>query len=178
MYLNPILYFIDIIRIYRIKQVNVWLQRLLCLTLFFAITVANISTLSLSNFNRDCELFQESCHVLINNYNQPESSFSNTSVSKCIKLNRYKIPCLFSILDFKLIPLSGSDTCQCSNNAHGQVLMFRPNIHNSSSQRPICITSVTLLYNFDSSKMILWEGTVSFFPPDHLKSISTTIIIV
>ncbi len=175
MYLNPISYFIDTMRI---KQVNVWLQRLLCLTLFFAITVANISAWASSNTNRNCELFQKSCHVFVNNYNPSEISFSNTPLLENTKLNQDKMPCFFPILDSKSIPLSDSDTCQCSSNTNGQVPMSRQAGHNFSLQRPTCVTPATLLSNFDSNKMILWERTISFFPPDHLKSISTTVIII
>ena len=163
----------------RVKQVNMWSQRLLCLILFFAITVPNISTVALLNTNRHCELFQEPCHVLSSNYNQSEGSFSNTLLSECIKLNQFKRQCFFPISDFKFIPLSG-DTCQCSdnNNMNEQVPMFRQNARNSLFQRSICITPAILLYSSNSNKMILWEGTVSFFPPDHLKSISTTVLII
>jgi len=150
-YLKPISYFIDTMRV---KQVNMWSQRLLCLILFFAITVPNISTVALL-------------------------SFSNTLLSECIKLNQFKRQCFFPISDFKFIPLSG-DTCQCSdnNNMNEQVPMFRQNARNSLFQRSICITPAILLYSSNSNKMILWEGTVSFFPPDHLKSISTTVLII
>lgn len=177
MYLNPISYFIDTMCI---KQVNTGLQRLLCLTLFFTITAANISTWALSNTNRNCELFQESCHVLVNNYNQPEISFSNTSLSESIKPNQYKMQYFFPILHSGFVPFSGSgsDTCQCSSSTSGQAPMFRQRGHSSSLQRPICIAPATLLYNSDSNKMILWERTISFFPPDYLKSISTTVIII
>ncbi len=174
MYLNPIPYFISTMRI---KQVNMRLQQLLCFTLFFAITATNLSTWALSNTNRHCELFQEPCHVIVDNYNQPETSFSNTSLSKCTKPNQYKIQFFFPILHSRFIPFSGSDTCHCSSSKSDQTPTFGRG-HSSSLQRPICITPVTLFNNADYKKTILWEPTIPFLPPDHLKSISSTVIIV
>ncbi len=174
-YLNPIPYFIDTMHI---KQVNMGLQQLLCLTLFFAITAANLSTWALSNTNRHCELFQKPCHVIVNNYNQPKISFSITSLSKCIKPDQYKIQFFPPILHSESIPFSGFDTCQCSSSTSEQTPMFWQRGHISSHQRPICIAPVTLLKNVDSNKLTLWEPTIFFLPSDHLKSISSTIIIV
>lgn len=155
----------------------VLLQRFICLILFFALSIVNVATWTSSSREMDCEQFQAPCLGLFNNYNQGDVSLADVSIPECFQFGLAGIEGSFSVQIFEHLPLSSSNTCKCSRDSRGQTPTFRVRL-TKSLQRPICFTPIIPFQNFCSESIVSWNKIYSLRPPDHLKPLSTIVLII
>lgn len=153
------------------------LQRLICFILFFALSVVNLATWTSSTREMDCEQFQAPCLGLFNNYSQADVSPSDVSLPECFQFGPVGIKDSFPVQGFEDLPLSGSNTCECSRDSRGQTPTFRVRLADSL-QRTICFTPTILFQDFCSESVVSWNKSKSLRPPDHLKPLSTIVLII
>lgn len=156
---------------------SAWVQRLLCFILFFFLSVANLSIWTSSTSDVNCEQFQAPCLGLFDSYNQADDSLSNVLIPECFQFGLTGIKGSFPEQLYEDLPLSGSNTCKCSRGSRGQTSTFRIKLADSP-QRPICLTPTIPLQNFCSKPEVLWSKGCSLRPPDHLKPLSTIVLII
>jgi len=152
----------------------VWLQRLLYFILFLALSVVNLTAWTSSTREITCEQFQVPCLGLFNDYTQADDSLSDVSIPECFQFGLAGIKDSFPVQVFEDLPLSGSNTCKCSR---GQTPTFRVRLADSL-QRPICFTPIIPFQVFCSESVVLWNKSKSLRPPDHLKPLSTIVLII
>ena len=155
----------------------VWLQRLLYFILFLALSVVNLTAWTSSTREITCEQFQVPCLVLFNNYKQADVSFSNLSIPECFQFCHAGIKESFPVPVFEDLPLSNSDTCKCSMGSRGQTPTLRGRLIDSL-QRPICFTPTILVQYFCPAPVVFPKNKNSFRPPEHLKTLSSIVLIV
>ena len=155
----------------------VLLNRLLCFILFFSISVISLTTSASSTRDMDCEQFQVPCLVLFNNYKQADVSFSNLSIPECFQFCHAGIKESFPVPVFEDLPLSNPDTCKCSKGSRGQIPTLRGRLIDSL-QRPICFTPTILVQYFCPAPVVFPKNKNSFRPPEHLKTLSSIVLIV
>ncbi len=153
------------------------LRSLLCFILFFALSVVNLVAWTSSTREMNCEQFQAPCIGLFNNYNQVDDSLSDVSIPECFQCWLADTKDSFPVQVYEDLPLSGSNTCKCSRGSGGQTLTFRARLADSL-QRPICLTSITPFQDLSSELVVLWRKSISIRPPDHLKPLSTIVLII
>lgn len=170
----------------RIRRVHnsVWLKCLLCLILVFALSAANIAPWASPDTDMDCkvamQLFKVPCFVLCNGYSRTDVSHSDTAISECVKSCYFGMQDSFPVSVSVSMPKSGTDTCQCCCGSSGQARSFKVRL-SDSPQRPIRLAAITPLqipYSDGAFSLDHPKQTVSFLPQDHLKSLSTIVIII
>lgn len=162
----------------RLVQNSVWFHRIFCLILLLILSAAQISTWSLSGIDRECEQLQATCPAIFNDYSRTETTLPDTSISDSFISwdSGMQAPFTGSVSEF--IPLSGgSDTCKCSSGSRSEIPAFRARLADSM-QRLICFTQTIPSKAFCLTPIVLRNKGVTIRPSDHLKSLSTIVLII
>ncbi len=156
-----------------------WLKYVLCLILFFALTIANIATWASSDTDIGCELFQAPCTLLFGSDNQAFTSLSNMSIPECFESCHPEIQnSLFPQIS-AVTQESAPITCKCTKSSGGDSSTYRHRLRLNKPLRHLVCTTLPLPFqNTCLETATLCKLTKYPMPPDHLKSLSTIVIIV
>ncbi len=155
------------------------LKYILCLFLFFALTFANLATWASSDTDRGCELFQAPCILLFNTDNQALTFLSNMSIPECFESCHPEIQNSVFPQVSAVTQESTPVTCKCTRSSGGHSSTHRYRLKLNEPLRHLVCTTLPL--PFQDSRLntaTLYKLTKYPMPPDHLKSLSTIVIIV
>lgn len=171
------------IRIRRVHK-SVWLRRLLCLILVFALSAANIAPWASSDTKIDCEivmeLFQVPCFVVCSDCTRTDVCHLDTEILEFFK------SCHSERQDLSPVPVSEpmagscSDVCQCCSSAEKQNRPFKAGLSHLSrySIRLAALFPLQIPYSDVAFSWNNPEQIASFLPLAYLKSLSTVVLIV
>lgn len=156
-----------------------WMKYILCLILFFTLTIADLATWASSKTGIRCELSQTSCSLLFDSNNQALTSLSNIAIPECFELCHPEIQNSSLPLVSSVTQKSVPGNCKCTNGSGGHSSAYRYRLKlNKPIGQFICTTLPPPFHNTWPDTVILCKLTKSFMPPTHLRSLSTIVIIV
>lgn len=158
-------------------NIPAFIHRLYIVSLVFAISVLNFAAWLPSINAVDCEQLQPSCSGLLTDYNQANTPLSELTIPKCFISCHPEIMSSFMVKNSDFLTLSDTYTCKCTNSSSGenQTVSTR---RADSPQRPVCFSLNSPVYDLFSDPVVFWNKGNSTRPPDHLKSLSSIVLII